>query len=117
MVRAAGPPRPQGVCASTADQSTSTYPAFWVEPRPRWRSARPGPHKLYGIECHFLNHGSRTPVDCRAISLPPLADIIADVRATQPRRRGKNGRERVGGFSCGQLAWVILRRLECMDVT
>ena len=24
-----------------------------VEPWPRWRSARPGPHKGAGIECHF----------------------------------------------------------------
>jgi transposase len=64
--------------ASRADQSTPTYPASRLSPRPRWRSARPGPHKLHGIECHFLNQGSRTPVDCQAISLPPLADIIAD---------------------------------------
>src|SRR3954462_8521456 len=56
-----GPPRPQGVCASRADQSTPTYPASGSSPRPRWRSARPGPHKLHGIECHFLNQGSRTP--------------------------------------------------------
>ena len=22
---------------------------LWVQPRPRWRSARPGPHKNYGV--------------------------------------------------------------------
>jgi len=44
-----------------------------TKPRPRWRYARPGPHKLYGIIRHFLNQVSRTPFDCQAISLPPLA--------------------------------------------
>jgi hypothetical protein len=34
-------------------------------PRPRWRSARPVPASMR----HFLNQGSRTPVDCQAISL------------------------------------------------
>lgn len=36
-------------------------------PRPRWISARPGPHKTHGIECHFLNQVSETPVDRQAI--------------------------------------------------
>jgi transposase len=26
---------------------------LWAEPRPRWRSARPGPRKLHGVERHF----------------------------------------------------------------
>src|SRR4051794_22694060 len=78
-----GPPRPQGfVQAELISLRQRIRPR--VEPRPRWRSARPGPHKLHGIECHFLNQGSRTPVGCQAISLPPLADIIADVRLVAP---------------------------------
>ena len=41
-----GPPRLQGVLSrSAADQSASTYPASEVSSRPRWRYARPGPHK------------------------------------------------------------------------
>ena len=48
-----------------------------ARPWPRWRSARPGPHKTLGVERHFLNQVSRTPFDCRAISLPPLANIVS----------------------------------------
>jgi hypothetical protein len=33
----------------------------------------PGPHKTFGVERHFLDQGSRTPVDCQAISLQPPA--------------------------------------------
>src|ERR1700719_1042403 len=58
-------------------QSASTYPASGSCPRPRWRSARPGPHKTRGVERHFLNQGSSTPFDCQAISLPPLANIVS----------------------------------------
>ena len=47
------------------------------KPRPRWRYARPGPHKLLGVERRFLNQVSRTPFDCQAISLPPLANIVS----------------------------------------
>lgn len=47
------------------------------KPRPRWRSARPGPHKLHGVERHFFDQGSETPVDCQAISLPPPAESTA----------------------------------------
>ena len=46
-----------------------------VKPRPRWRYARPGPHKIPGVERRFLNQASRTPFDCQAISLPPPANI------------------------------------------
>ena len=45
--------------------------------RPRWRYARPGPHKLFGGERRFLNQVSRTPIACQAISLPPLANIVS----------------------------------------
>ena len=31
---------------------------------PRWRYARSGPHKLLGVERHFLNQASGTPFDC-----------------------------------------------------
>ena len=53
-----------------SDQSTPTYPVSGTSPWPRWRSARPGPHKLHGVERHFLCQVSRTPIDCQAISLP-----------------------------------------------
>jgi hypothetical protein len=45
-------------------------------PRPRWRSARPGPHKTPGVERHFFNQVSGTPIDCQAISRSPPADLI-----------------------------------------
>src|SRR5580692_5163522 len=46
MLKTYGPPRLQGVLSrSAADQSASTYPASEVSSRPRWRYARPGPHK------------------------------------------------------------------------
>ena len=69
------PARPQAISAIRSEQSASTYPALWASPWPRWRSARPGPHKTHGVERHFFNQGSGTPVDCQAISLPPPADI------------------------------------------
>src|SRR4051794_38398162 len=49
-----------------------------ANPGPRWRSARPGPHKLSDAEPHFLNQASGTPFDCQAISLSPLANIMDD---------------------------------------
>jgi transposase len=48
-----------------------------TKPRPRWRYARPGPHKLFGVERHFFDQVSRTPFDCQAISLPPLANTVS----------------------------------------
>jgi hypothetical protein len=51
------------------------------EPWPRWRSARPGPHKtLRVVGPYFTQQVSSTPIDCQAISLPPPADSSA-VRA------------------------------------
>lgn len=35
---------------------------------PRWRYARPGPHKTLGVDRRFLNQDSRAPFDCQAIS-------------------------------------------------
>ncbi len=43
---------------------------------PRWRYARPGPHKSLGVERHFLNQVSGTPFDCKAIAFSPLANIV-----------------------------------------
>ena len=36
-----------------SEQSAKTYPAFRHARWPRWRSARPGPHKGDGVERHF----------------------------------------------------------------
>ena len=49
--------------------------------RPRWRFARPGPHKTGGDERPFFGQVSRTPIDCQAISHLPPADPIS-----RPRR-------------------------------
>ena len=62
-----------------------TYPASGSCPRPRWRYARPSPDKTIGVERHFLNQVSRTPLDCQAISPPPLANIVSP--STQQLRR------------------------------
>ena len=56
-----------------------------TKPRPRWRYARPGPHKLFGVERRFFNQVSRTPFDCQAISFPPLANTVSS-SAPQVRR-------------------------------
>ena len=39
-------------------------PALGLDPGPRWRYARSGPHKLFGVERRFLNQVSGTPFDC-----------------------------------------------------
>src|SRR4029079_19151019 len=36
------------------DQSASTYPVSGSIPRPRWRSARPGPNKSLGVDAPFF---------------------------------------------------------------
>jgi hypothetical protein len=56
-----------------------------TKPRPRWRYARPGPHKHRGVGRRFFNQVSRTPFDCQAISLPPLANTVSS-SAPQVRR-------------------------------
>jgi hypothetical protein len=66
----------QAVCVNVS--------GLWARPRPRWRSARPGPHKLHGVERHFLNQVSRTPIDCQAISLSPPADINGRAASSVP---------------------------------
>jgi hypothetical protein len=46
-------PAPSARVFSTwLDQSTPTYPASEASSRPRWRSARPGPHNNSGVERH-----------------------------------------------------------------
>ena len=58
-------------------------------PRPRWRSARFGPHKSFGVETPFLKpRFPKRRFDCWAISLPPPADLTAEragyMRAAEP---------------------------------
>ena len=57
-------------------------------PRPRWRSARPSPHKQHGIIAPFFDQGSRTPVDCQAISLFPTRKPPRSVRRRRLCRQG-----------------------------
>jgi len=60
-----GPPRLQVILSRAPNgQSASTYPASGPSLGPRWRYARPGPHKSLGVERHFLNQVSGTPFDC-----------------------------------------------------
>jgi transposase len=59
-----GPPRLQVAFRVCRWQSASTYPALGLDPGPRWRYARSGPHKLFGVERRFLNQVSGTPFDC-----------------------------------------------------
>jgi hypothetical protein len=48
---------------------------------PRWRYARPGPHKTLGVERRFLNQASGAPFDCQAIlSLPSRKLLLTDGR-------------------------------------
>ena len=84
ILKTYGPPRCKWFLRVRHDRSASTYPAS-DQARPRWRYARSGPHKLRGVGRHFLNQVSRTPFDCQAISLPPLANIVSS-SAPQVRR-------------------------------
>jgi len=73
-----GPPRPQVACFprlnSLQKRIRPSRRGVW----PRWRSARSGPHKGGGVERHLTPEGSRTPFDCQAIFLLPLADNVPD---------------------------------------
>ena len=66
----------KGFFKSADDQSAATYPASEDSSQPRWRYARSGPHKTHGVERRFLNQASGAPIDCQAISLSPLANLI-----------------------------------------
>ena|SRR6516164_3204078 len=57
ILKTYGPPRPQEACARRSVRSASTYPVSELRLRPRWRSARPGPHKNDGIEVPFFRPG------------------------------------------------------------
>jgi hypothetical protein len=61
VLKTYGPPRLQGVLSRSAVER--------IRPRrsPRWRYARPGPHKLFGV----LRQASWAPFDCQTISLSP----------------------------------------------
>ena len=76
--RTYGPPRPQVACFprlnSLQKRIRPSRRGVW----PRWRSARSGPHKGDGVERHLTPEGSRTPFDCQAIFLSPLADNVPD---------------------------------------
>src|SRR6516164_3891825 len=45
------------LCARRSDWSASTYPVSGLSPRPRWSSARSGPHKSYGVDAPFFKPG------------------------------------------------------------
>jgi hypothetical protein len=44
-----GPPRRQAVLSICPWSVCINVSGLWVQPRPRWRSARPGPHKSYDV--------------------------------------------------------------------
>jgi putative transposase len=69
-----GPPHLQADFHDPACSVYANVSGLEASPRPRWRSARPGPHKHDGVERHFFCQVSRTPFDCQAISFPPPAD-------------------------------------------
>src|SRR5215470_10173315 len=54
ILRTYGPPRPQEVCTRRSDRSASTHPVSGLSPRPRWSSARSGPHNSYDVEAPFF---------------------------------------------------------------
>ena len=58
----------RSVCTNVSGMS-----ARW--PPPRWRSARPDPHRGVGLEGHFPPEVFGTPFDCQAIFLSPHADF------------------------------------------
>ncbi len=68
-------PVASGSLKTTTGRSASTYPASGSSPPPRWRSARPGPHKTGGIGCRFLNQADKAPVDRQAIFVSPPTNL------------------------------------------
>jgi transposase len=59
LLKTYGPPRLQAAFAFWSDQSTPTYPASETRSQPRWRAARPGPHKSTGVRAPFFSPGFR----------------------------------------------------------
>ena len=54
-----GPPRLQVILSRTPLSVCFNVSGLGLFPRPRWRYARPGPHKILGIERHFLKRMAR----------------------------------------------------------
>ena len=62
-------------------------------PRPRWRSARPGPHKSFGIEAPFFEpgcQGAGRPSGHLHVSFPQTS-WAAQLRAARPIRLTGHG--------------------------
>ena len=57
ILKTYGPPRLQVIFAMWSGQSATTYPVSGQRPWPRWRSARPGPHKTPGVKAPFFKPG------------------------------------------------------------
>jgi hypothetical protein len=61
------------------DRSASTYPVSELLPRPRWRSARPGPHRNDGIDAPFFRPGFQSagstvrPSRCHRLQISVIA--------------------------------------------
>jgi DDE_Tnp_1-associated len=68
-------------------QSAPTYPASERCSRPRWRSARPGPHKTTGVEAPFFGPGFRPAGRLLGHLDPPPADISGRARPFRARGR------------------------------
>ena len=75
-----GPPRRQVDYFSWLNNLRKRIRPFRQGGWPRWRSARPDPHKRAGVDAPFLPKDYRTPVDCQAIFLSPPADIVGRQR-------------------------------------
>ena len=78
-----GPPRLQDVSFIWSEQSAQTYPAFRQRHWPRWRFARPDPHKGVGVERHFPPRVSRR----RSIVRPSFSHHPQTSRIDARRRR------------------------------
>ena len=68
-------PFASGFRRTATDRSASTYPASEPGSRPRWRSARPGPHKTHAVACRFLSQADEARIDRQAIFIMPPANI------------------------------------------
>ena len=80
-----------------------------ASPWPRWRSARPGPHKGVSVERHFAPEASITPVDCQAIVHSPPADFGSPPsrpRATRHLRAAPTGFTSTATASRGYGPWL-----------
>jgi transposase len=62
LLKTYGPPRLQAVSVIWLERPALTHPASGPRPRPRWRAARPGPHKSTGVERRFSGQDAKAPV-------------------------------------------------------